>query len=68
MTADEVTFRQNVEFSTDYCEAALGPQTLEGVAKHLVICDWYATCAEQMHATVAALRASARWTRRAASG
>ncbi len=57
VTAEEVTCQQFVELITDYFEGALGPRTLSRVEEHLVLCDWCATYAEQMQATIASLRA-----------
>ena len=57
VTTEEVTCQQFVELITDYFEGALGPRTLSRVEEHLVLCDWCVTYAEQMHATIASLRA-----------
>jgi anti-sigma factor RsiW len=54
--AGEVTCRQFVELVTDYFEGNLPPRTLGQVEEHLVMCDWCATYAEQMQATVDSLR------------
>ena len=56
VTADEVTCRQFVELITDYFEGALAPRTHSQVEEHLVMCDWCTTYAEQMQATIVALR------------
>ena len=56
VTADEVTCRQFVELITDYFEGALAQGTLSQVEEHLVMCDWCTTYAEQMQATIVALR------------
>ena len=56
VTADEVTCQQFVELITDYFEGALAERTLSQVEEHLVLCDWCATYAEQMQATIAGLR------------
>ena len=53
---DEVTCQQFVELVTDYFEGALAPRTHGHVEQHLVMCDWCATYAEQMQATVESLR------------
>jgi predicted anti-sigma-YlaC factor YlaD len=52
---DEVTCRQFVELITNYFEGALDDRTLGQVEEHLVMCDWCATYAEQMEATIEVL-------------
>ena len=54
-TVDEVTCQQFVELITDYFEGALGERTRTQVEEHLVMCDWCATYAEQVQATIVAL-------------
>jgi predicted anti-sigma-YlaC factor YlaD len=53
--ADEIACQQFVELVTDYFEGALGPQTVNQVEEHLVMCDWCVIYAEQMESTVASL-------------
>jgi hypothetical protein len=56
VTADEVTCQQFVDLITDYFEGALGERTLSHVEEHLVLCDWCVAYAEQMKATIVALK------------
>jgi len=56
LPVDEVTCQQFVELITDYFEGALQTRTMNRVEEHLVLCDWCATYAEQMKATIASLR------------
>jgi predicted anti-sigma-YlaC factor YlaD len=56
VTPDEITCQEFVELITDYFEGALGSPTLSRVEEHLVMCDWCVTYADQMEATVTALR------------
>jgi anti-sigma factor RsiW len=56
VAAPEVTCQQFVELITDYFEGALAERTLSQVEEHLVMCDWCVTYAEQMRATILALR------------
>jgi anti-sigma factor RsiW len=56
VTADEVTCQDFVELVTDYFEGALPERTLTQVEEHLVMCDWCVTYAEQLRATIVALR------------
>ena len=60
MNADEITCRQFVEVLTDYFEGALEEPTLSRVEEHLVMCDWCVTYAEQIEATIGALRSTPR--------
>ena len=56
VTVDEVTCQQFVELITDYFEGTLSSRTLTQVEEHLVLCDSCGAYAEQMRATVLALR------------
>jgi predicted anti-sigma-YlaC factor YlaD len=56
VTVDEVTCKQFVELITDYFEGTLSSRTLSQVEEHLVLCDSCVSYAEQMRATVLALR------------
>jgi anti-sigma factor RsiW len=56
VAAPEVTCQQFVELITDYFEGALAERTHGLVEEHLVMCDWCVTYAEQMQATILALR------------
>ena len=52
----EVTCQRFVELITDYFEGALAERPHNQVEEHLVMCDWCVTYAEQMQATILALR------------
>ena len=56
VTDEEVTCQQFVELITDYFEGTLSSRTLTQVEEHLVLCDACVSYAEQMRATVRALR------------
>lgn len=56
MRADEITCRQFVELVTDYFEGGLTEPIVGRVEEHLVMCEWCETYAEQVRATIAALR------------
>jgi hypothetical protein len=58
---DEVTCREFVELATDYFEGALSDRTHNQVEEHLVICDGCANYADQLRATVVALRDLHNW-------
>ena len=54
---NEITCQEFVELVTEYLEAALPARTQNQVEEHLAMCHWCTTYADQMRATVAALRA-----------
>ena len=54
---NEITCREFVELVTEYFEGALSARTQNQVEEHLVMCRWCTAYADQMRATVAALRA-----------
>ncbi|MBV9605957.1 MAG: zf-HC2 domain-containing protein [Solirubrobacterales bacterium] len=54
---EEISCQEFVELVTDYFEGALGPRTQNRVEEHLVMCHYCETYAEQIRATMRALRA-----------
>jgi predicted anti-sigma-YlaC factor YlaD len=53
---DEVTCQEFVELVTDYFEGALSARTQNQVEEHLVMCHYCRDYANQVRATVTALR------------
>lgn len=54
---DEITCQEFVELVTDYFEGSLEAQTQNRVEEHLVMCHYCEAYAEQIRATMSALRA-----------